>query len=204
MWKGHDRAQKMEEWATGSRKMLSTRLRATHPFELKINEKIAYREGNAGGETAMEREDDLGGRAIVQALPSEESFRLSSTKRLRGVVRQRKALQLFHGVITPAELWETKCLQGQKTGLCACSSHSISNLKMEMQNVKVTFLLGTCFLPSLKSSTTTGAGIRDTDKVATEGPWHTHSQEHPTVTRKVATVWTRTLLYPMSYLSHPY
>lgn len=44
MWKGHDRAQKTEEWDTGSRKMLSTRLRAMHHFELKINEKIAYRE----------------------------------------------------------------------------------------------------------------------------------------------------------------
>lgn len=49
MWKGHDRAQKMEEWDTGSRKMLSTRLWATRRFELKINEKIAYREGGRGG-----------------------------------------------------------------------------------------------------------------------------------------------------------
>lgn len=41
MWKGCDRAQKMEEWDTSSRKMLSTRLWATCHFELKINKKIA-------------------------------------------------------------------------------------------------------------------------------------------------------------------
>lgn len=49
--------------------MLSTRLRATRRFELKINEKIAYREGNVGGgEVAVERGDDLGSNCSSAAL----------------------------------------------------------------------------------------------------------------------------------------
>lgn len=51
--------------------MLSTRLWAKRRFEFKINEKIAYREGNAGGEAAVEGEDEWG--SIVQVLPSEKS-----------------------------------------------------------------------------------------------------------------------------------
>lgn len=187
MWEGHDQAQKMEEWDTGSRKMLSTRLRATRHFELKINEKIAYRERNAGGEAAVEREDDWGG-VLFEHCPQTNLVRRSSDERLQGVVRQRKVVQLFHGVTTPAEPWKTKCLPGQKTGLRARSSHSISNLKMETRNIKVTFPPGTCFLPSLTSSTTTAASIRDTDEMATEGPWHTRGQGHPTVIGKVAAV----------------
>lgn len=58
--------------------MLSTRLQAKHCFELKINEKIAYREGNAGGEAAVEEEE---WRVIVPMLPSEKSS--SSTKGLQ-------------------------------------------------------------------------------------------------------------------------
>lgn len=44
----------MEEWDTSSRNMLSTGLRATCRSELKINEKIAYREGNTGGKELWE------------------------------------------------------------------------------------------------------------------------------------------------------
>jgi len=79
MWKGYDKAQKMQECDAGSIKMLSTRRRAKHCFELKINEKIAYREGNAGGEAAVEGEDEWG--AIVPVLPSEKSS--SSAKGLQ-------------------------------------------------------------------------------------------------------------------------
>lgn len=46
MWKGHDRAQKMEEWDTGSRKNAEHQALATCRFELKISKKIAW--GNAG------------------------------------------------------------------------------------------------------------------------------------------------------------
>lgn len=55
MWKGHDRAQKVEEWDTGSRKMLRTRLRATCRFELKINEKLRIERGMQGRGRCGER-----------------------------------------------------------------------------------------------------------------------------------------------------
>lgn len=94
------------------------------------------------------------GELLFQHFPQINLVLCPSAERLQGVVRQRKAVQLFHGVLTPTEPWKTKCLPGQKTGLRACSSHSISNLKMETQNIKITFLPVTCFLPSLTSSIT--------------------------------------------------
>lgn len=115
-----------------------------------------------------------GGGLLFEHCPQINPVRRSSTKRQRGVVRRRKAVQLFHGVITPAEPWKSKCLPGQNTGLRACSSHSISNFKMETRNIKVTFPLRTSFLLLVTSSTATGAGIRDTGEVATESSQHTH------------------------------
>lgn len=101
MWKGHDIAQKMQECDTGSIKMLSTRLWAKCRFELKINEKIAYGEGNAGGEAAVEGEDEWG--AIVQALPSDKSW-----SELIHQKAARKAVQLARGAGPAAEPSKTR------------------------------------------------------------------------------------------------
>lgn len=66
--------------------MLSTRLRAKSCFELKINEYIAYREGNAGREAATEQEDEWG--AIVPMLPSEKSSSIKGLQAAQGGVEE--------------------------------------------------------------------------------------------------------------------
>lgn len=92
--------------------------------------------------------------------PQINLVQCSSTVSLGSIVRQRKMVQLFYGAIIPVESQKTKCLPGQMAGHHACSSHSISNLKMETPNIKARFSLGTCFLLLLTSIS--GAGITGT------------------------------------------
>lgn len=73
-------------------------------------------------------------------------------------------------------------------GMPCSSSHSVSNLTIEMQTMEVTFIPGIYFLPLLTSTITREAIIGVTGEVAIEGLRHTHSQGHPTMVGKVGAV----------------